>query len=68
MKLSYLILSCMLQLASSRSLNFWSDSTITAADYPVPGDNPMSFCTQADLAEDILQLGQVDLSPNPPEK
>jgi hypothetical protein len=34
-------------------------------DFPVPGDNPLDFCS--DPADDILTIEKVDLSPNPPE-
>ena len=33
-------------------------------DFPVPGDNPLEFC--ASPADYLLEIDNVDLSPNPP--
>jgi len=39
--------------------------TLLDADLNVPGDNPLSFCS--DPSKDILFIEKVDLDPNPPE-
>lgn len=36
-----------------------------AQDFPVTGENPLSFC--ANPAGHILEIDRVDLSPNPPK-
>lgn len=38
---------------------------VNDTDNDVPGKNPLQFCE--DTAEYILELDNVDLSPNPPE-
>jgi len=54
-------------LVLSASFNLFGGQTpIKVADdeFPVPGDNPLTFC--ADPVHDILTIERVDLDPNPP--
>ncbi|KAF2805497.1 uncharacterized protein BDZ99DRAFT_466488 [Mytilinidion resinicola] len=45
----------------------WLPSQVSInEDFPVPGDNPLYFCS--DPADDVLTIENVDLNPNPPEK
>jgi hypothetical protein len=43
------------------------DQGLLTMDDPlkVPGENPLSFCS--DASKDLLLIEKVDLSPNPPE-
>lgn len=40
-------------------------ASLLVADKKVPGDNPLSFCSE-NPADDILQIDEVTLIPNPP--
>lgn len=43
----------------------WMPGQVTIQDdFKVPGDNPLNFC--ADPKDDILEIENVDLDPNPP--
>ncbi|KAL8838220.1 MAG: hypothetical protein Q9170_002210 [Blastenia crenularia] len=54
-------------LVASRSFLFAPDQqTLVDSSTPVPGDNPLDFCSDPD--DFILTIENVDLSPNPPEK
>ncbi|CAI6337456.1 unnamed protein product [Periconia digitata] len=44
----------------------WTPGQVTIQDdFKVPGDNPLNFC--ADPKDDLLEIENVDLSPNPPQ-
>ncbi|KAK8210188.1 Phosphatidylglycerol/phosphatidylinositol transfer protein [Zalaria obscura] len=45
----------------------WTSNTEKALEetLPVPGDNPLLFCTKPE--KDILTIKKVDLTPNPPK-
>lgn len=51
----------------ARSLSFFDQSPIATSnkDFPVDGDNPLTYCS--DPSNNILQIDSVDLSPNPPQ-
>jgi len=56
-------------LLSTATADFgFSTSQVTALEdpTPVPGDNPLTFCTKPS-DDDILKITKVDISPNPPE-
>ncbi|KAJ5805131.1 hypothetical protein N7474_011018 [Penicillium riverlandense] len=55
---------------SAGSVSFFDPSQVpikvdTTQDFPVKGDNPLMYCTSP--ANYLLQIDQVDLSPNPPK-
>ena len=51
--------------ASARGLSGWgSDQSALEEQFPVPGDNPLLYCAKP--ADNILEIENVDLSPNPP--
>ncbi|KAB8209918.1 PG-PITP like protein [Aspergillus parasiticus SU-1] len=61
------LLVCLAPVSTTaRSLDFFksSQSPIHAQANSVPGNNPLEYCN--DPSGDILDIKQVDLSPNPP--
>ncbi|QMW42093.1 hypothetical protein G4B11_005417 [Aspergillus flavus] len=61
------LLVCLAPVSTTaRSLDFFksSQSPIQAQAKSVPGNNPLEYCN--DPSGDILDIKQVDLSPNPP--
>ncbi|KAL8761343.1 MAG: hypothetical protein Q9184_002537 [Pyrenodesmia sp. 2 TL-2023] len=54
-------------LAASKSFLFAADQKAILDDsFPVPGENPLNFCS--DPTKDILTIDNVDLDPKSPEK
>jgi hypothetical protein len=62
------LLFARLALSLSSFNLLWDQTPIKVADdedvFPVPGDNPLTFCS--DPVDDILTIERVDLDPNPP--
>lgn len=53
--------------ASASAGSIWSsggDQAVINEEFKVPGDNPLYFC--ADPKDYLLDIENVDLSPNPP--
>lgn len=68
MKLCLAVTSLFLStLATSKSFLFAADQKAILDDnFPVPGENPLKFCS--DPTKDILTIDNVDLDPKSPEK
>ena len=65
--MKFLLLSSLLSLTSAISIDYVSSSSLvdtTADAFPVPGDQPLTFCK--DPSDYILKVHNVDLIPNPP--
>lgn len=62
---AFLFLIAPLQIYAA-SLPLFGQSPLKSAGetFPVSGENPLEFC--ADPKDDILEIGSVDLTPNPP--
>ena len=45
---------------------FGNQQALRQEDLAVPGDNPLTYCRDADRNDDILTIDYVDLNPNPP--
>ena len=53
-------------LKLARFVTLWLlQAGLLVADKKVPGDNPLSFCSE-DPAEDVLHIDEVTLIPDPP--
>ncbi len=66
MQLSTLFLAA-LSASSATATPSWmpGNQVVVKEEFKVPGDNPLFFCE--DPKDNILEIENVDLSPNPPK-
>lgn len=64
MKVTALLASSLLAVSVAATPS-WPGQVKIQEDFKVPGDNPLYFC--ADPKDNLLEIENVDLSPNPPE-
>ena len=62
--MKFLLSILTLAFFSFASASLFNGQTILEEKFPVPGKNPLLFCT--DPSNDILTVEDVELAPNPP--
>ena len=66
MRLSAVILALAASANARNVLRRGGQSPLVEDDLAVPGQNPLKFC-EADRVNDIIEIIEVILTPNPPE-
>ncbi len=66
MRLSAVILALAASASARNVIRRGGQSPLVEDDLAVPGQNPLRFC-EADRDNDIIEIKEVILTPNPPE-